>query len=329
MRKTRLTSKKKRLIIIVIVLAVVLLVAGVFAYRATNKKQVPPSPPQPVFSQLTGVEVDPEDAKRPILGIMIENSEAARPQLGLDSAGIVIEATTEGGITRYLALYQEDMPEVVGPVRSVRPHFLDWAMGFDVSLAHVGGSREALELIGQREVETLDQFEYDKSYYRDDSRQAPHNMYVRTRDLRDLQEELDKVGSQFKEIPRSDDNPSQDPQASSITVDFSSASFLARFLYDQSANRYTRYLAGELDIDTSSDKPITVKNLIVVKTDGQKAIGSGEALVFKDGGVIKARWEKPDYENRVKIIDSENNEVALNRGTTWFAVLPKGRTVDY
>lgn len=326
MRKIKLSPKKKR--ILIIVAAVVLLLIVGLALALTGKKP-PPPPPEPAYSQLTGVEVEPDVAERPVLGVIIENSEEARPQTGLDSAGIVFEATTEGGITRYLALYQEDMPEIVGPVRSLRTHFLDWAMGFDVSIAHVGGSPEALETAEKRDAKTLNEFEHSEPYYRDDSREPPHNMYARTEDLRELQEELDHGKSRFDDISRSDDSPSQNPEAPTITVDYSAPLFLAEFRYDTASNSYTRYLAGTPHVDSATNKPITVKNLIVIKTIGQRTTGSGEALVFKDGDVIKATWEKPSYKERIKITDSEDNEVPLNRGHSWFAVLPSDRPITY
>jgi hypothetical protein len=326
MKKIKLTRKQKKLLLFIGLPALLLLVASVVALRSPAK---PDEPPQPVYSQLTGAEVEPDVAERPVLGVMIENSEEARPQTGLDSAGIVFEATTEGGITRYLALYQEDMPEIVGPVRSLRPHFLDWAMGFDASIAHVGGSPEALELADERDAKSLNEFKYSQPYYRDNSREAPHNMYARTEDLRNLQAELEHQRSQFADIPRTDESPSQNPQADSITLDFSSPPFVVRFRYDQSSNSYTRHLAGEPQIDSATNQPITVKNVIVIKTNGDKATGDGKALVFKNGNVTEARWKKTSHRERIKVLGDDGNEIPLNRGSTWIAVIRSDRPVTY
>jgi hypothetical protein len=282
-------------------------------------------------SQLTGLEVETEVAERPILGIMIENSEAARPQTGLNSAGIVFETVTEGGITRYLALYQEDTPDIVGPVRSLRPHFVDWVTGFDASVAHVGGSAEALQLVEEREAKSLTQFEYPDPYYRSDDRTAPHNMYVRTDGLRGLQDELEHSRSQFDEIPRSKDKASDNPEAGEITIDFSSPTYEVEFRYQEEGNSYARFLAGQPHIDAASDEQITVKNVIVIKMPDTdiEAIGEGEAFVFKDGGVQEVRWQKDSYDTRLKIIDNEGNEVPLNRRDSWIAVIPGDKSVSY
>ena len=313
--------------------AILVVAAALLFWLLRDSPAIEPEPAQPTYSQLTGIEVAPEVAERPVLGIMIENSVPARPQTGLDAAGIVFESVTEGGITRYLALYQEDIPEVVGPVRSLRPHFLDWAMGFDVSIAHVGGSPEALQRAEDRDAKSLSQFTFSDPYYRVSNRTSPHNMYTRTADLRSLQEEQNHDTSAFDEIPRKDDNPAENPAAATIAVDYAGDSYKVEFRYSAEMNSYIRYLAGSPHIDAATDKPITVKNVIIIKTPqqatGTNAIGNGEALVFTDGNVRTVRWEKDNFESRIKFVNDEGAEISLNRGDSWVSALPSNRSVNY
>lgn len=322
-------SKRVR---IIIAIAIVVLLAGGIAYAAFRGDE-DTDEPEPSISQLTGEEIEPELADRPVLGVVIENTEEARPQNGLDSAGIVFETVTEGDITRTLAFYQEDMPEEFGPIRSLRPYFVDWVMGFDASIAHVGGSAEALQLVKQRDTKSLNQFDHPEPYYRVDNRPAPHNMYASPNDLRDLQNELDHEKSQFRIIPRSDDSPSDDPTATTVNIDYSTAAFEVAFHYDASGNAYTRHLAGDPHIDNATGQPITVKNVVVIMTESQedttKATGSGEALVFKNGDVQEVTWQKTNYDERIELIDEEGSQIDLNRGDSWFAVLPADRPVNY
>jgi hypothetical protein len=326
----RLSRKKKALVILI---AAVLLAAIAFLIFKPDKEE-PPAPPQKFHSQLTGAEVPEEISNRPVLAIMIENSESARPQTGLDSAGITFEAVTEGGITRFLALYQEDMPKDIGPVRSVRPHFVSWLHGFDASVAHVGGSFMALQLVDRLKAKTLTQFTYTEPYRRVAERAAPHNVYASTKALRDLQKELEHGKSQFNDIPRSDDAPAEMPDAKKIVIDFSSPSYAVEFRYDKTTNSYKRFLAGAPHIDASTNKPITVKNVVVIKVRGTnsdtiKAVGNGEAWVFKNGTFQKVRWEKSAHEERIKIVDAMGNEVPLNRGDTWIAALTENRKPEF
>jgi hypothetical protein len=278
-----------------------------------------------------GVEVEPEIAERPILAIMVENSPFARPQTGVGSASIVFESVTEGGITRYLTMFQETIPKEVGPVRSVRPYFVNWLMGFDASVAHVGGSAEALALIEQRSAKSLTQFAYPDPYYRSTDREAPHNMYVKTADLVALQEELEHDTAQFSEIPRSDDSPAMEPDATRISINYSGPDYAVEFRYNKESNSYRRFLAGEPDLDAATDKQITVKNLVVLKMKGSTvdAIGSGEATIYKDGTAQKATWKQTSFRDRVILTDTEGNEIPLNRGSTWFAVVPSSGSATH
>ncbi len=310
-----------------------LLIAGVGVYLLTRARDPivdVPLPGEKFYSQLTGNEVTKEESQRPILGIMIENSEEARLQTGLDGAGIVFETVTEAGITRYLAMYQENIPEEVGPVRSVRPYFVDWLMGFDASVAHVGGSEAALQMIEKRNAKSINEFYNENAFYRSSKRAAPHNVYARTKDLIALQQEQGHKTSKAKDMPRSDGSPSAQPTATTITIDYSAPIFEAQFKYDSATNSYTRYLAGQPHVDTATDKPITVKNLVVIKmTGGINAIGSGEALLYKDGSVQNIRWRQKDFNTRIELIDEQGNQVTMNRGDSWFAAIPASGSVSH
>ncbi len=286
---------------------------------------------------LTGVEVDPSVARRPVIAVMIENSPDARPQSGLDSAGVVFETVAEGGITRFIALFQDRSPSKVGPIRSLRPYYVDWFMGFDAAIAHVGGSAQALNLLPARNAKTLNQFTYSAPYYRASDRFAPHNMYSSVTDLRNLAVSLGYNRSSFKEIPRSEPNPAESPQASRITINYSSSLYQAEFRYDPDNNNYIRYMAGSPHIDRETGKAIRVDNVIVLNMtssqNGQyvvlNTIGSGNATLFKDGRRQSITWRQTSYSNRIELLDSSGKEVELAKGDTWLAALPSGRTFEY
>ncbi len=326
MKKFNLTKRKK-----IIFLLVLLVVAGAAAFLLTRSKEVVEEITQPnkkYYSQLTGVEVKKDESELPILGVMIENSEEARPQSGLDSAGIVFETVTEAGITRYLLLFQEQKPEVVGPVRSVRPAYVDWAMGFDASIAHVGGSEPALGMLEERNGKTMNEFFNADAYYRNPEREAPHDAYAKTVNLVALQEKSGHKTAKFAEIPRSDEAPSTMPKPVNINIRFSYALFDALFTYDATTNSYVRSLAGAPHIDANTNKQISVKNLITIKKDIQGgSLGSGVATLYKDGIATEIKWEQKDYRSRIRFTNSDNTETALNRGDTWISVLPPDGTV--
>ena len=143
----------------------------------TLPKTTPEAPK--FYSPLTGAETTEDATKRPVTAVMIENSTDARPQSGIKDAGIVYEAVAEGGITRFLALYQESRPGLIGPVRSIRPYYVEWASAYDPAIAHVGGSYRARQMIGSGSYGLdMDQFSYGSYYWRTADREAPHNVYT-------------------------------------------------------------------------------------------------------------------------------------------------------
>ena len=86
---------------------------------------------------LTGLEkVRTIPKGRRFTAVMVNNisegsTQQARPQAGLSDADILVEIKAEGGITRFMALYEnyETMPRV-GPVRSARHQFFQLILPF-------------------------------------------------------------------------------------------------------------------------------------------------------------------------------------------------------
>lgn len=113
----------------------------------------------PIYSNLTGLEItDASQNNLPTFCIQIPNgsTDGARPQVGLDRAAVIFEAIAETGITRFAAIYN-DPPVMVGPIRSLRPYYLDWDTPFDCTVVHDGGSQEALAAVGNGRYRNLDE----------------------------------------------------------------------------------------------------------------------------------------------------------------------------
>src|SRR6185295_298888 len=115
----------------------------------------------------------------------------ARPQSGFSAASVVWQAPAEGGIPRYMLMFQETAPAAVGPVRSARYYFIGWAAEWRAAYAHAGGSPQSLRTLraqgrGQL-VYNVDQFRYSSFYFwRISSRFAPHNLYTNGQRLRQM-----------------------------------------------------------------------------------------------------------------------------------------------
>lgn len=331
-----------------IILGVVLLaIAGIIWFAITVFSQTPASAPQvtqqepapePVkyYAPLTGREVkDEKTTKRPLTAIMIENSPDARPQSGLKESGVVFEAIAEGGITRFLVLYQEDQPKLIGPVRSLRMYYVDWLTPFNASIAHVGGSARALQLVRNGSYRDIDQFFNAGYYWRATDRYAPHNVYTSFAKMNALNKAKGYKTSKFTAFPRTDGKPAEKRNATKISVTMSGPLFNSSYVYDKKANNYKRSQGGAAHTDREKGR-ITPSVVIVMETsmvsvfeDGYResydTTGSGRARIFQGGTVITGKWIKKDRKSQLKFVDSKGKEIQLFRGQTWISVVPSNQ----
>lgn len=306
-------------------------------YPAARKK---PDPPK-FYSPLTGVQVPDEGhTKKPVTAIMLENSPDSRPQSGLKDAGVVFEAVAEGGITRFIALYQEGRPGLIGPVRSVRPYYVEWAAGFDPAVAHIGGSARALQMIRSGNYGTdLDQFFNAGTYWRATDRYAPHNVYTNFDRLDALNAAKGKTTSAFTFSPRVDEKKAAAPNATSINIGVSSGSYNVDYSYDAGSNSYIRKQGGEnhTDREVGQIQPKVVIAMKVVMSlgfeDGNReqitTTGSGQAYVFQNGTVTEVVWSKADAKNKLEFKTADGKELPLARGQTWITALAQNRNVSW
>jgi hypothetical protein len=271
---------------------------------------------------------------------MIENSPDARPQSGLDQASIVFEAIAEAGITRFLALYQDNYPGTLGPVRSSRPYFLDWAMAFDASYAHVGGSPDALQRIKDIGTKDLDQFFNPGPYHRVSFRFAPHNMYTSLQGLADRAAEKGWTKSTFTPLVRKEkEEPNKAPTAKSINFAISGPTYNVHYDYDPARNAYARSMGGAVHIDNETKQQLAPKVVIALvmpyslMADGYhsayQTIGSGPMFVFQDGNVTQGTWSKGNPQDQFAFKDAAGKDLALNPGQTWISVVADPTKVNY
>ncbi len=305
-----------------------------------------PPVPTTVASPLTGVQVAPELAKRAVTGVMIENSVDARPQSALVDAGIVFEAIAEGGITRFLALFQEAKPDYIGPIRSARPYYVRWAAGYDAAYTHSGGSGEALALIQTLGIKDMDHGRYGNQYFdRVSSRYAPHNVYTSMDRLDSLRSTNGFTESKFTPFSRLVDEPktkdtdesavSGGEPASSVSFNISSPLYNTSYKYDAETKTYKRNLAGTPHTDEKSGKQISPTVVVAlfmnysIHPDGVHSVyanvGSGKAIVFQGGQAFVGTWEKASDTASLLLKAADGSDMLLSTGQTWITAIPDGR----
>lgn len=305
-------------------------------FEATKPAPKPkPAPETIYYSPLTGEKVASEAAtKQTVTAIMIENSPEARPQSGLKQSGIVYEAIAEGGITRFLTLHQQDKPQLIGPVRSLRMYYVDWLAPYNASVAHVGGSAAALTEIRNGNYRDIDQFFNGGSYWRSTDRYAPHNVYTSFERLDALNQAKGYTTSSFTGFSRTDGKPSDTPNATHVAINFSGPLFNTTYTYDKASNTYARFQAGAPHLDRE-DGQITPSVVIAMKVDMSLVMedgyresitttGSGNAIIFQNGTATEATWHKADRTTNLTFTDAAGTDIPLNRGQTWIAAVPNG-----
>jgi hypothetical protein len=344
-------TKKKHIIILLILLVLVGLSAvGFVLYQKrtqnadanaettteavveVKKEEKPVTAPSP----LTGRDLDPSLASRPVTAIMIENSPEARPQSGLVDADMVFEAVAEGGITRFIALYQESQPSYIGPIRSARPYYVDIARTFDAAYIHAGGSDDALARIDELGIKDMSAFENSSTYFRVDNRDAPHDLYSDMARIDTLRTSKGFTTSTFTPWKHKADT-AQTPSARTINLSISSAFYNPSFSYDASTNSYLRDNGGSPHLDEKTQKQVQPKVVIaLVTTKGQDGIystyrmtGSGEARIFQDGIVSNVTWTKEAPNAQFVFKDKNGLEFVFNKGQVWMSLVDSAGDITY
>lgn len=281
---------------------------------------------------LTGI-VTNEDVTNRAVGVMVNNHRKARPQSGLSQADIVFEILAEGNITRFLALFQSEQPEVVGPVRSAREYYFELASEYDALYVFHGAANFVYDMIANKGIENLNGAIYDNDgnlFKRESFRKAPHNSYL----LFDaVYEEAESNGydikSTYEALPflGEEDQVTGDP-ANHVKIVYASNS-IVEFEYNKENKKYIRYNDGEQTVELNSEEAIQVDNVFIIETnhkiiddEGRRAVdlnSGGNAYLIQKGVTQQLQWENKD--GRI-IPVKEGQAVGFVPGKTWINVVP-------
>ncbi len=289
---------------------------------------------------LTGIGTNDPVNQRTI-AVMVNNHPKARPQSGLHKADLVYEVLAEGDVTRFLALFQSEMPETIGPVRSARDYFINLSLGYDAFYIAHGYSPEAHQLLNSGVVDHINGMVYDGTLFnRADFRQAPHNSYITsenifkgavktnvatTHDLEPLtflsEEEIEGIVGE---------------SAENVRIAYSKSNFsTVDYKFDQSEGRYLRYSMGELTADFDSKEPVYIDNILIAEAShkiiddvGRNDIdltSGGKAYLLQKGKKIEVEWQNVDG----RIVPYLNGvAVGFIPGKTWINLVPNLKIVS-
>jgi len=280
---------------------------------------------------------------RPI-AVMIDNVGDARPQVGLNDAYMVYEIIVEGKLTRLMALFKDVDLDKIGPIRSSRHYFLDYALENDAIYVHYGWSPKAKSDIKSLDVDNINGInESSSSFWRVRDKSAPHNVVTSTEKILKIAKRKGYSTTTEKEsvlnYVTEEVDLAEGIDALRITLPYSS-SYKVTYKYDEETKRYTRGYNKTTQKDWESGELVTTKNIIVTfarnkaLNDGSgkdrqdlSNIGTLDGYYITNGKAIKIECYKASRTAQTIYRDLEGNEIEVNDGNTFVQIVPLGANI--
>jgi len=292
---------------------------------------------QSLTRSLDGVPVtDASSTSLAPYAVMVENSMDAWPLSGASEANVIFEAPVEGSITRFMLLFDPSSTTTqIGPVRSARPYFVEWANAYGAMYVHVGGSPDALDLIKSiRGFQDLNQFWHGNDFWRSSSRYAPHNVFTSMEKLNVVAIKQEVSTSTFDAWHYADETPAaitqMDIGASATEIDIPyMGAYAAKWMYASSTHLYQRFQFNRPQADADGSL-VFARNVAVILTDSTvldnvgrlevRTTGSGKALLFRDGTVQSGTWSR-EKGKTIHFETEDGHDMLFAPGKTWISVV--------
>lgn len=283
-----------------------------------------PTPAAPVLSPLTGQEVE-ASPEHPVVVVKIDNSHASAPQVGLGQADLVVEELVEGGITRLAVFFDQRIPQNVGPVRSMRATDIGVVQPAKAVLVASGGAPQTVSRVGRSKIKTFT--EGATGYYRESSRSAPYNLFMRLRDLARTLKQGDRPVTYLPFAEPGTELPAGRP-AAGLDAKFSGNSTTSWQFQD---GKYVNTNSNAAQGDRFQPDTVLVLRVRVGDAGYRDPAGNpvpetlftgkGQAMVFHGGKLIRGRWSKSDFGSELTL-STQAGELRLPPGKVWIELVP-------
>ena len=335
----------KALIIILVIL--IIAAGGTLAYKISKDKENNNSEPEvsKVEEQKKEKEVQVFKGNERPIAVMIDNHSEAWPQAGLNKAYMVYEIVVEGGETRLMALFKGQDLDKIGPVRSARHYFIDYAMENDAIYVHFGQSPQAQSDIKKYSINDINGIAEDgTTFWRVKDKVAPHNAVTSTEKLiqsaknkkfRTTSKEKSVLNYSAEEV-----NLENGISANEITIPHSDLQTV-KYKYDEDSKKYVRYARGKEQTDWETKESVETKNIIITLCDnytlsdvenklrkGLKNIGTFDGYYITNGKAIKIKCTKNARDEKTVYKDLQGNEIKVNDGNTFVNICPTNAKVQ-
>jgi hypothetical protein len=295
-------------------------------------------PPATALAPLRGTSVEVGSLKNASIAAKIDNHPDARPQVGLEHTDLLFEELVEGGLTRYVAVWQSDIPELLGPVRSIRPMDPNIISPLGGIVCYSGGQQRFVNLMRNTPVYNAIHGQADtaSTFFRTPTKAAPHNVLVKARDLLAQHTDITAPAQQFAyslDVPSATATKDGAP-TSALNYKFSNI-ISGSWTYDSAKLMFLRAQAGKPDLDSAGTQ-LSATNVIVLRVSvtndinvpRTEMIGGGEAWVSTGGGTSHATWSKGSPTDPTHLIDDQGVAIRLAPGNTWIELVPTAGAVQ-
>ncbi len=335
--------KKSGVKILIIVLVILIIAAGgVLAYKIMKDKENT----EETSEENNVLTANVEDKEIQIFkgndrpfAVMIDNHSDAWPQAGLKNAYMVYEIIAEGGETRLMALFKGVNVEKIGPVRSARHYFIDYAMENDAIYVHFGQSPQAESDIKKFSINDINGIAEDgTTFWRTKDKAAPHNALTSTEKLlKSAKSKKYKTTSNEDSVlnyVKKEVNLENGEDAISVTIPHSNLQTV-KYVYNEESKVYERYARKKAQKDLETGEIVTTKNIIITFCDnytlsdtenkgrqGLKNIGTFDGYYITNGKAIKIKCIKNSRNEKTIYQDLEGNKIEINDGNTFVNICP-------
>ncbi|OZI11001.1 lipoprotein YerB [Bacillaceae bacterium SAS-127] len=334
-----------RKLTIMTLLTSAILLSGCWGQKENNEAQKEngvdfPAGEGNYVSPLTGKKTEEKPNQR-ATAVVINNHPKARPQTGLAQADIVYEVMVEGNMTRFLAIYQSQQPEKIGPVRSARDYVIDLANGYDSLFIAHGYSPVAKEILQSGEIDQINGIQYEGTIFqRDPSRVAPHNSYMIFDEMNEVAKEkgydLETPPDSLNFMKKAEVKELAGQEAETVHIRYSNQpAFQVEYKYDTEQQSYERWTSGEQELDRETQEPVLADNIFIIEA-GHRVVDSegrldidlssgGSAYLIQRGIVRQAEWS--NVNGRI-IPFKKGSMLDFIPGKTWIQVIPASKGLN-
>lgn len=337
-----MAKKKKRTKLLVIILILLIIIAASLLYfkiKSSNSENVENNFLTSLINEEPKEEIKIYSGTERPIALMIDNVGSARPQAGLNDAYMVYEIIVEGKQTRLMALFKGADLDKIGPVRSSRHYFLDYALENDAIYVHYGWSPKAQSDISSLGVNNINGiYESSSSFWRVKDKSAPHNVVTSTKKISEIAKRKGYSTTSSKEsvlnYTAEEVNLEEGIAATSIKLPYSN-SYSVSYKYDSENKKYTRYYNKTVQKDWKTKETVQTKNIIItfaknsLLNDGSGKdrqnlanIGTLDGYYITNGKATKIKCYKPSRKEQTVYKDLDGNEIKVNDGNTFVQIVP-------